>query len=208
VEGETGGEVMRVDMNLLPEEHRPKHWALPLTVGLIIVIMAVGYYGFGYYERNAIANSDVEQLQSQLDSINAEIEKESSDTAIAEYEALIAEAQAEIESLQVMEWDYETRNSERIYWKPVLQTIRELAPSDVILTSFEQNGNELIVEGELSSEVQDAIVIVEYAKLLENRGIFSRLAFEIGTEERQTGGDSETEEVFIFTILLEVRPGG
>jgi len=199
---------MKVDMNLLPEEHRPKRWALPLTVGLIIVIMAVGYYGFGYYERNAVANSEIEQLQSQLDSINADIEKESSDTAMAEYEALIAEAQAEIESLQVMELDYETRNAERIYWKPVLQTIRELAPSDVILTSFEQNGDELIVEGELSPEADNAIIIVEYAKMLENRGIFSRPpAFEIGTEERQVG-ENETVEIFIFTILLEVRPGG
>ena len=126
-----------------------------------------------------------------------------------DYEERIAETQAEIESLQAMERDYETRNSERVYWKPVLQTIRELAPTDVTLLTFEQNDNEITVEGELGGEVQDAIIIVEYAQLLdERRDIFSRVAFEIGTDERKTGEDSKTEEIFIFTMLLEVKPGG
>jgi Tfp pilus assembly protein PilN len=195
---------MKVDMNLLPEEYRPKRWALPLTIGLIVFILAVGYYGFGLYGKNATANSEVEHLQSQLDSINAEIAKEMSDTTVQDYEELIAEAQAEIDRLTAMEQDYEMRNAERIYWKPVLQTVRELAPHDVILKSFEQNGNELIVEGETSSEVENTIVIVEYAQQLEKRGIFSRPpALEIGT-----GENDEEEEIFIFTILLEVKPGG
>ncbi|HEY78907.1 MAG TPA: hypothetical protein G4O09_07330 [Dehalococcoidia bacterium] len=200
---------MKVDMNLLPEEHRPKRWALPLTIGLIVVIMAAGYYGFGYYGKNAAASSEVEALQSQLDSINAEIEQEMNDTSVAEYEAQIAEAQAEIDSLKAMERDYETRNADRVYWKPVLQIIRELTPNDVILTSFEQNDKELIVEGELSEDAENAIIIVEFAKKLEERGIFSRPpAFEIGTEEREDEDSDDTVEVFVFTILLEVKPGG
>jgi outer membrane murein-binding lipoprotein Lpp len=200
---------MKVDMNLLPEEHRPKRWALPLTIGLIIVIMAAGYYGFGYYGKNAVASSEVETLQSQLDSINAEIEQAMNDTSVADYEAQIAEAQADVDSLKAMERDYETRNADRVYWKPVLQVIRELTPNDVILTSFEQNDKELIVEGELSEEAENAIIIVEFAKKLEERGIFSRPpAFEIGTEERQDEGSDNTVEVFVFTILLEVKPGG
>lgn len=200
---------MKVDMNLLPEEHRPKRWALPLTIGLIIVIMAAGYYGFGYYGKNAAASSEVEALQSQLDSINAEIEQEMNDTSVADYEAQIAEAQAEIDSLKAMERDYETRNADRVYWKPVLQIIRELTPNDVILTSFEQNDKELIVEGELSEDAENAIIIVEFAKKLEERGIFSRPpAFEIGTEERVDEDSGDTAEIFVFTILLEVKPGG
>jgi len=200
---------MKVDMNLLPEEHRPKRWALPLTIGLIVVIMAAGYYGFGYYGKNTAASSEVEALQSQLDSINAEIEQEMNDTSVAEYEAQIAEAQAEIDSLKAMERDYETRNADRVYWKPVLQIIRELTPNDVILTSFEQNDKELIVEGELSEDAENAIIIVEFAKKLEERGIFSRPpAFEIGTEEREDEDSDDTVEVFVFTILLEVKPGG
>ena len=94
----------------------------------------------------------------------------------------VAEYRKETET---MEEDYETRNSKRIYWKPVLQTIRELAPTDVTLNSFEQNDDEITVEGELSIGVTDAIVVVEYAKKLEERGIFSRIAFEIGSEERR-----------------------
>jgi Tfp pilus assembly protein PilN len=200
---------MKVDMNLLPEEHRPKRWALPLTIGLIIVVLAAGYYGFDFYDKNAEASSEVESLQSQLNTINAEIEQEMNDTSVAEYEAQIAEAQAEIDSLKAMELDYETRNADRIYWKPVLQVIRELTPNDVTLTSFEQNDKELIVEGELSEDVENAIIIVEFAKKLEQRGIFSRPpAFEIGAEERQEEDSEDPIEIFVFTILLEVEPGG
>ena len=199
---------MKVDINLLPEEYRPKRWVLPLTVGLIILVLAAGYYGYGFYGKNASAHDELERLQSQLDSVNAEIEKVLNDPTKKEYEERIAEVEAEIDRLQVMENDYETRNDERIYWKPVLQTIRELAPTDVKLTAFEQDGDEITVEGELSSEVQDAIVIVEYAKLLEKRAIFSRIAFEIDIEDRQTGTDGKTEEIFIFTMLLEAKPRG
>ena len=125
-----------------------------------------------------------------------------------EYQDRITETQTEIDRLQAMQHDYETRNAERIYWKPVLQTIRELAPSDITLTAFEQNGDEITLEGELSSEVDNAIVVIEYAQQLENRGIFSRIAFEIGTETTAAGEDEEPEEIFIFTMLLEVKPGG
>ena len=198
---------MKVDMNLLPEEYRPKRWALPLTVGLIIVILAVGYYGYGFYGKNVAAQGELEQLQSQLDSINAEIQQVLNDPTIEEYKTQIAEAEAEIDRLQVMEQDYEIRNADRVYWKPVLQVVRELAPTDVKLTSFEQNDKELTVEGELTGEVENAIIIVEYAQLLEKRGIFARPpAFEIGTKEIEVEG--ETEEIFIFTMLLEVKPGG
>ena len=200
---------MKVDINLLPEEQRPKRWALPLTVALIVFMLAVGYYGYGFYGRSAAAQSQLGQLETQLASINAEIEKVINDQTIKEYQASIIETQAEIDSIEVMEQDYETRNAERVYWKPVIQTIRELAPTDINLTSFEQNDNEITVEGELKDDVDNAIIIVEYAQLLDKRGIFARSpAFEIGTEERSTGEGDETEEIFIFTMLLEVRPGG
>ena len=199
---------MKVDINLLPEEHRPKRWTLPLTVGLIIIILAVGYYGYGFYGRNASANSELDRLQSQLDLVNAEIQKVLSDPIMQEYEESIAEAEAEIEALEAMELDYETHNAERIYWKQVIQTVREEAPSDVILTSFEQNGGELVVEGKLGSDVGNTIPIVEYARRLETRGIFSRSpAIDIAATT-ETGEDGETEEIFIFTILLEIEPGG
>jgi hypothetical protein len=206
--GDTGGEVMKIDMNLLPPEQRPKRWALPLTAGLIVLILAASYYGYGFYGRNVSAQDGLEQLQSQLDSVNAEIQEVIKESPIKDYEQHITEAQAEVDRLGTMEKDYETRSSERIYWKPVLQWVRELAPSDVELLEFKQNDNEITVDGELSSEVHDAIVVVEYAQQLEKRGIFSRIAFEIGSEERQTGEDNKTEEFFIFTMLLEIKPGG
>ena len=59
--------------------------------------------------------------------------------------------------------------------------------------------------------VQDTIIIVEYTDLLEKRNIFSRPpSIDIDIEERDfgEGDDVETKEIYVFTILLEVRPGG
>lgn len=200
---------MKVDINLLPPEYRPKRWALPLSVGLAVVILAVGYYGYGFLMKNDASHSELEALQSQLDSVNNEIQSLINDTTIREYKDQIAQAQAEVAELNTMEQDYEAYYADRVYWKSVIQTIRELAPSDVILTEFEQEGdNEITVEGELSSGVENSIVIVEYAEQLENRGMFSQVAFEIDVDERQVEGSDKTEEIFVFTLLLEVKTGG
>ena len=101
---------MKVDINLLPEEYRPKRWALPLTVGLIIAVLAVGTYCFGFpvagysglYQKNAAAHSELEQLQSELDSINAETQKVLSDPTMKQYEEQIAEARVEIDALKTI----------------------------------------------------------------------------------------------------------
>lgn len=201
---------MKVDINLLPPEHRPKPWALPLTIGLAVVIVAAGYYGWGFYDRKAAANSQLQELKTRLAATNAEITKVQADPTKKNLQQSITEAQAKINSLKAMELDYEKYYSGRIYWKPALQVVRELAPTDIKFTAFETNEDELTVEGELSSDVTDAVIIVEFAQELEKRGIFSRIAFEIGTDEREetVGTTTETREVFVFTMLLEVPPGG
>ena len=201
---------MKVDINLLPEEHRPNKLALPLTILLVVVILAAGYFGYGFYNRNVDANDELEELQVQLDSINAETEQVISDSKIAEYQEQITQTEAEIAMLQQMERDYETRNSEKIYWKPVIQVIREEAPNNVIIESFDQNDDEITVEGYLSSEAENDIIIMEYWQRLDERGVFSRFDYEFGTGERTigTGDDAETEEITEFVILLQVIPGG
>ncbi len=196
---------MKVDINLLPPEYRPKRWALPLTILLIVIILAIGYYSYGFVIENTEATNEIDRLQSQLDSLNAEINSVINDPTIKEYIERVADAQSEVDTLGIAKQDYEKYNIDRIYVMGVLQTVRELAPSDVILISFEQNDNEIAVEGELSSETQNSVIIVEYAKLLEGRNLFSRVAFEIDTEERTV--DEKTVEVIIFTLLLEVMPG-
>lgn len=200
---------MKVDLNLLPVEHRPNKLALPLTVGLIVVILAAGYFGYGFYTKNADANSQLEGLQAQLDSINAETQQVISDSQIASYQEQIAQTQEEIARLEETEREYEKYNSEKIYWKPVLQKIRELAPTDVTILSFDQNDDELTIEGELSTTAGN-VVLYEYARKLEASGIFSRTAFEISTETRTiTEGDESKEvEVTVFTMLLKVEAGG
>lgn len=195
---------MKVDINLLPEEYRPKRWALPLTIGLIIVILAAGYWGYTSFAKKAVANSELDQLQSQLDSVNAELQQVTSGSGISVYQQQIADTQAQIDKLQALEDDYEYLSDQRVIWRPVIQTIRERAPTDVTLTNFEQNGDEISVEGELASGITDATIIIAYRQQLDSSGIFSRITVEIGTEEITTE-DGKTEDIYVFTMLLEVK---
>lgn len=210
---------MKININLLPPENRPRRWVLPVTLVLVIAVAAAGYYGFypktGFYQKYVSAQSELEGLQSRLDSVNAETikaigESKSPANDTKEYEQRIADAQAEIDKLGVVERDYEKRNGERIYWKPVLEAIEQLAPNAVILTSFTQVGNEITVEGELGGEEQNAIWLTDFQERLEERGLFSLTLLEIDTEEREvtSEGQTETREIFTFKIYLEVKPGG
>ncbi len=200
---------MKVDINLLPPEYRPKRWALPLTVGLAIVVLVVGYFGMDFYKRNASANTRLQSLQLQLISVNAEVDKALKDTTVKDYQAKIAAAQSQITTLTAMEKDYEAYYKDRIYWRDILQTVREVAPTDMIFNSFEQQDRTLTIEGELASGVTDAVIIIEYAGALDKRGVFSRVAFDISTEERAVEEEEdETEQIFVFSMLLEVKTAG
>jgi Tfp pilus assembly protein PilN len=207
---------VKININLLPPEYRPRPWVLPVTLVLVIAVAAVGYYGYSFYQKNISARSELEGLQSQLDSVNAETIRVMGQTQapandVEEYEQRIADAQAEIDALGVVERDYEKRNGERIYWKPVLQAIEQLAPNAVILTSFSQVGNEITVEGELGGEEQNAIWLVDFHERLAESGLFSNTVLEINTDpgrEVTIGGQTKTMDIFTFKIYLEVKPGG
>ena len=105
---------MKVDMNLLPEEHRPNRLALPLAIVLIVVILAVGYYGYGFYTKNTEANNEIAELQAKLESINAETQKTIDESPLEDLQVKITQTEEEIAQLEIMELDYETRNKERI----------------------------------------------------------------------------------------------
>jgi Tfp pilus assembly protein PilN len=203
---------MKVDINLLPEEHRPNKLALPLTVLFIVLILAAGYFGYDYYNRSVAANDQLAELQARLDSIDTETQQVIAESQIADYQEQIVQTEAEIDLLQTMEADYELHNAEKIYWKPILQTIRELAPTDVILTAFEQDDNGITLKGELSQDVDSTILIVEYATQLKTRGFCSRVLFDTETDmpsDFQVDKYGEPAKVIGFVMrLLEVEAGG
>ena len=202
---------MKININVLPSEYRPRRWVLPVTMFLVVAVAATGYYGYNFYGKKAAAQSELDQLQEQLDTINAETLRVIGETQspIGDLEDQIAAAQAELYALGGVERDYEKWNAERIYWTPVLQAVGQLAPSDAIFQEFRQVGSnrEISVSGRLGGEVQNAIILSEYQKRLEQYGIFSRVLLEIGTDTEDIG-DGKTREFFTFTITLEVKPGG
>ena len=187
-----------IDINLLPPEYRPHRWALPLAIGLILVILALGYSGYGLAGKKADADNDVSHLETQLEAVADESEAAINDPIIQGYLDDISEAEAELDLLKAMQQDFETFQNAHVDWWYVLQTVRGLAPKEVSLKSVEQDGNEFTVGGETT----DAAAIVDYAQGLRDTAIFSHVAFEISTEEE--------DEIIIttFSLLLEVKPGG
>ncbi len=202
---------MKINVNILPPEYRPRPWVLPVTLALVVAVAAVGYYGYTFYDKKAAAQSELDQMQEQLDAINAEtlrVIAAEVQSPVTDLEEQIAAAEDELYALGGEERDYEKWNAERIYWTPVLQVVGQLAPSDAVFSTFRQVGSnrEISVNGRLGGEVQNAIILSQYQKRLEEYGIFSRVLLEIGTEEEEIEG--KTREYFTFTITLEVKAGG
>jgi Tfp pilus assembly protein PilN len=206
-----GGEVVKVNVNLLPAEYRPKRWVLPAAVALAAAVAAAGYFGpYSYLQKNAAAQDEVAVLQAQLDSIEAEtmqVIASMEESPIGSLKEQITAAEAQKAALGAMEQDYEKNNAGRIYWLPVLQAIGEWAPTDMIFEKFRQVGGEITIEGTLGGDDQNTIVIVEYLEDLEKLVMFSSTGYEISTEE-VLGDDGKTREVFRFVITLEVVAGG
>jgi hypothetical protein len=80
----------------------------------------------------------------------------------------------------------------------------------VVIESFDQNDDEIRVQGYLKSEAANDIIIIEYWQRLDERGVFAKFDYEFSTEERTFGygSEAEEEEVTTFTILLQVIEGG
>ena len=173
---------MNIEINLLPEELRPRPPVENRTLIIAVVIVALVAACAYFYIGKSSAASDRAGMEDEIAVMQQEIA------------ALQAEAQPltdAISSLKTVSQSYNRFVANRIDWGDALGRVQELATEGITLTKLTQDGNNLIVEGKTAGYN----FVASYARSLD---LDRRFVL--------TGIPSLKSDQ--FALILRVAPGG
>jgi Tfp pilus assembly protein PilN len=173
---------MNIEINLLPEELRPRPpvetRTMIITVVIVALVAAVAYF--------YIARSGTDSDRAGMEDEIAEMQQQT-----AALQAAAKPLTDAISSLKTTNQSYDTFVAARIDWGDALSRVQELVPQGIGLTKLTQNGNTLTVEGTTSGYN----FVASYARSLDldKRFVLAGIPALNGNE---------------FSMILAVRPGG
>ena len=175
---------MNIEINLLPEELRPRPPVETRTLLLIVVIVALAA-GCGFLVQAKIStNAEIADLEKRIVAINQEIESVSGNP-----EAI--SLTRSINDLKAMKQSYDSFVASRISWGSALQRVEAHATSVDKISALTQSGNTLKIEGTASGYS----AVASYGRALDRD---SKLAL--------AGMPSLTGTK--YSLVVRVAPGG
>ncbi len=176
---------MNIDINLLPEEVRPKPLIDTRAFGLIVLILMLAFACVYVYMMKSDAQNDIDTMETSIATMNQEIASLSSN---AEAVQLIKTNQ----DLAAAKQHYETFVAGKILWGDALEGVYGLRPKGVSISKITQDGNTLKVEGTADSYTE----VSSFARALHNDHRFT-----LSGLPTLTGGEK-------YTLVVSVAPGG
>ena len=175
---------MNIEINLLPEELRPRPPVEMRTLLFIVLIVALAAGCAFLVQAKISTNSEIADLETRIAAINQEIVTVSSNP---EAVALTKS----INDLTEMKQSYDSFVASRISWGSALQRVEAHATSVDNISALAQSGNTLKIEGTASSYS----AVASYGRALDRD---SKLALAgmpslAGTE---------------YSLVVRVAPGG
>ncbi len=180
---------MNIEINLLPEELRPRPPLESRSLLAIVVIVALVAGGVFLYMAKAGAVSDRADMQARVVSINQEVQALTSNSEAAALTKSIA-------NLKAAEKSYDTFVATRIDWGDALARANALVPSGISVTKMTQVGATLKIEGTASG--YSAVASYGGALDTDRRFVLS------GVPHLSQGTEGGTA----FTVIVGVAPGG
>jgi Tfp pilus assembly protein PilN len=180
---------MNIEINLLPEELRPRPPLESRSLLAIVVILALVAGGVFLYMAKAGAVSDRADMQDRVASISQEVQALSGNSEAVTLTKSIA-------NLKAAEKSYDAFVATRIDWGDALQRANELVPSGINVTKMTQVGATLKIEG--TSSGYSAVASYGRALDIDRRFVLSGVPF---LSQKEEGGTQ-------FTVIVEVAPGG
>lgn len=136
---------MNIEINLLPEELRPRPPVETRTLLLIVVIVALAAGCAFLVQAKISTNAEIADLEKRIVAVNQEIESVSGNP---EAIALIRS----IDDLKAVKQSYDSFVASRISWGDALERVRAHVPTGVDdIRTLTQSGNILVVEGTASN---------------------------------------------------------
>jgi hypothetical protein len=114
---------MDIDINLLPEEIRPKPL---LNARMLLLLVVVGVLGFGcyyFYDLKAGTEADAAVAESRIEAVEDEASDLANNAEAKEIVAGISEAKATLAELEAATSDYVVFKDSRIGWGEVVDRV-------------------------------------------------------------------------------------
>ena len=179
---------MNIEINLLPEELRPRPPLESRSLLAIVVIVALVAGCVFLFMAKAGAVSDKADMEEQVASINQQIQAMAADSEVAALTKSIA-------NLKAAEKSYDAFVATRIDWGDALARANALVPSGITVTKMAQVGTTLKIEGTASG--YSAVASYGRALDIDPRFVLSGVPYLSQSGE---GGNG-------FSIVVEVAPG-
>jgi Tfp pilus assembly protein PilN len=155
---------MDIDINLLPEEIRPKPL---LNARMLLLLVVVGVLGFGcyyFYDLKAGTEADAAVAESRIEAVEDEASDLANNAEAKEIVAGISEAKATLAELEAATSDYVVFKDSRIGWGEVVDRVAIRLVGGITLESIVASGSDVVEVGGVASSYERAAA---YASSLE-----------------------------------------
>lgn len=180
---------MDIQINLLPDELRPRPAVETRTLLLAFLIVALIVGGALLYVAKSGVDSDRADMEARVASMATETQAISSDS---EAVALTRS----ISGLKAMKKSFDAFVAARIDWGDALKRVNALVPAGIEVEKLSQTGGTLLIEG----RTPGYNLVASYARALD---IDQRFTLT-GVPYLQAGGEGKS----VFSMIVRVAPGG
>jgi Tfp pilus assembly protein PilN len=153
---------VNIDINILPEELRPKPFIDTKTVGLIVVILLLCFGCYHFYQAKSNSQADITKMQGQIKTTQQQITSLSSNP---DAKKLITS----INQLKAAKQSYDAFVASRVLVGNALDGVYTLALGRVNIVSITQSSSSLLIKGSATSYN----AVSSYVSALENDPRFS-----------------------------------
>lgn len=173
---------MNIDINLLPEELRPRPPIETRTLLVIVLVLALAGGCYLSYQAKSDAEAGIADLEKNIDAVNQQI-----DTITRDAQGLTSS----ISKLETVTKNYESFVASRVIWGDALERAYSHIPKGVTISALTQNGDTLEVAGTASTYS----AVTSYGRALDRDTKFTLAGWP-------------TLSSTTFSLILKVAPGG
>jgi len=183
----------KIDMDLLPDEYKPRKVSRLTTVLVILVVLMVCLAGLLFFLKSNV-DGKIESLEDELVTVTADYQ--STVKLVKEGKSLQDQIDAAESKLAAIEEDYAIYQENVIVWSVIIKEIDDAIPGTRLsLKSIDQSGASITLKGTANEDSY----IWNYATNLEEKEYFWDVT---PTSIVSTGASSS------FTITMKYGSGG
>ncbi len=176
---------MNIDINLLPEEVRPKPLIDTRTFGLIVLVLILAFACVYVFIMKSDTQSDTAAIKENIVTMKQEISRLSTN-------AEAVQLTKSVQDLTAAKKNYETFVAQKTLWGDALEGVYGLRPVGVDIATITQSGSALTIVGTADSYTE----VSSFARALHNDARFTLTGLP-------TIVDSE-----IYKLVISVAAGG